>query len=382
MASADQGSDSFRVPPELSARVPVRETLSLDSLVLDAGTQVRAAINSKVVDDYVADLEQGDRFPPVVVFRGEGRDLLSDGFHRVHAYRKAGRSEIDADVRPGPSTMRCGLRWAPIAVTGSASSAATSATRSSSPTALGRTPVCRIADHVGCVHQYVARVRAQLSTSGQLPVALSAPTVGLAPPRVRFVLPIMLVVARMFAFVVNCPLVDEPREFSCRRKSTSRCRLNGRRSDSPAQIACTQDRREHSPTMRAGRLRAGAGAKTAGVPPGPASAQRRAYCRRVRLVLRLLARRVVELAISRQPRNHVRYVRVRQLCITRSGLSRRVQLPSWSDPPADGGHATVGSEPLAGSDSLEVAGPWTDATPATLVSFRFYRVQPARACWL
>ena len=36
-----------------------------------------------------------------------------------------------------------------------------------------------------------------------------------------------------------------------------------------------QDGREHSPTLRAGRVRAGAGTKTAGVAPGPQTARRR-----------------------------------------------------------------------------------------------------------
>ena len=70
-----------------------------------------------------------------------------------------------------------------------------------------------------------------------------------------------------------------------------------------------QDRREHSPTMRAGRVRAGAGAKTAGVPPVPKllNGEQEAHIIALRLgpppkgyanwSLRLLARRVVELAI-------------------------------------------------------------------------------------
>jgi hypothetical protein len=41
------------------------------------------------------------RFPPVVLFT-DGRDCwLGDGFHRVLAARKAGLSEIAANVRPG-----------------------------------------------------------------------------------------------------------------------------------------------------------------------------------------------------------------------------------------------------------------------------------------
>ena len=170
MASADQGSDSSRLPPEPSARVPVRETLSLDSLVLDAGTQVRVAINFKVVDDYAADLEQGDRFPPVVVFRGEGRDLLSDGFHRVHAYRKAGRSEIEADVRPG--TFDDALWFALGANSGHGERLQRGDKRHAIELAYRAWPDAsqrRIAEHVGCSSAHVGRVRSQLQPMLQLP---------------------------------------------------------------------------------------------------------------------------------------------------------------------------------------------------------------------
>ena len=46
--------------------------------------------------------EGGLRFPPVILFT-DGADFywLGDGFHRVFAARKAGLTEITAEVRPG-----------------------------------------------------------------------------------------------------------------------------------------------------------------------------------------------------------------------------------------------------------------------------------------
>ena len=170
MASVPPDSDAARHPPELSARVPVRETLAIDSLVLDAGTQVRVAINQKVVDEYAQEVEGGAAFPPVVVFRGERGDLLSDGFHRVHAYRKAGRSRIEADVRPGSfedalwfalgANSRHGERMQP------------GDKRRAIELAYGAWPDAsqhRIAEHVGCSQQYVCKIRGSLTTSCQLP---------------------------------------------------------------------------------------------------------------------------------------------------------------------------------------------------------------------
>ena len=94
-------TSSPRLPPDSAVGGPVREVLSLDQLVTDAGTQVRSAIDDEVVDEYVQALADGAQFPPVVVFRADGAEMLADGYHRVFAYRKAGRSEIPADVYHG-----------------------------------------------------------------------------------------------------------------------------------------------------------------------------------------------------------------------------------------------------------------------------------------
>lgn len=65
----------------------------------DGGTQSRAEINDSVVEEYSQAL---DALPPVVVFF-DGKDYwLADGFHRLAAYEKAGRTNvIPADVRQG-----------------------------------------------------------------------------------------------------------------------------------------------------------------------------------------------------------------------------------------------------------------------------------------
>ena len=84
--SDKKSAKTARLPPEGSGQTPARETLALDKLVTDAGTQVRAEISEYIVGEYVDALGEGARFPPVVVFRGKGADVLGDGFHRVRAY--------------------------------------------------------------------------------------------------------------------------------------------------------------------------------------------------------------------------------------------------------------------------------------------------------
>ena len=101
MESSDTKSAKARLPPERSGQTAARETLPLGKLVTGAGTQVRSEISEDTVSEYVEALQAGARFPPVAVFRTQGADILADGFHRVHAYRRAGRSEIEADVYQG-----------------------------------------------------------------------------------------------------------------------------------------------------------------------------------------------------------------------------------------------------------------------------------------
>ncbi|MYD86392.1 MAG: hypothetical protein F4018_08550 [Acidobacteria bacterium] len=96
-------------------------------------------MDDDVVDDYVQALADGQVFSPVVVFRADGADLLADGFHRVLAYHKAGRSEIEADVHEGTRDAALWFALGAIVPTVTASTAPTSATRSSSPTVPGRT---------------------------------------------------------------------------------------------------------------------------------------------------------------------------------------------------------------------------------------------------
>ena len=77
------------------------QSLALNDIRIDGGTQARNQIDSATVGEY-AELYAADiQLPPVVVFH-DGKDYwMGDGFHRFHAARRAGRQTLDADVRPG-----------------------------------------------------------------------------------------------------------------------------------------------------------------------------------------------------------------------------------------------------------------------------------------
>src|SRR5437660_12039003 len=78
----------------------------LDRIPTDEAAQTRFHVRAATVRDYAAAMtaqlvDGGLCFPPVVLF-GEGQDYwLGDGFHRILAARKAGLTEIAAEVRPG-----------------------------------------------------------------------------------------------------------------------------------------------------------------------------------------------------------------------------------------------------------------------------------------
>ena len=75
--------------------------LDLDLISIDKGTQSRAQISQEWIDKLAGDLKRGDDMSPVVVFFNGLEYVLGDGFHRFHAHRQAGMTQINSDVRTG-----------------------------------------------------------------------------------------------------------------------------------------------------------------------------------------------------------------------------------------------------------------------------------------
>ena len=74
---------------------------NIELISIDKGTQSRIAISQDTVDDYARQMEDGAKFPPVIVFHDGVAYYLADGFHRYFANRKLKRDSIDADVVKG-----------------------------------------------------------------------------------------------------------------------------------------------------------------------------------------------------------------------------------------------------------------------------------------
>lgn len=75
--------------------------LRIDTIQIDGGTQSRERLNNETVAEYADAMREGAEFPPIVVFHDGSAYWLADGFHRFHAARSAGLSELSADVRTG-----------------------------------------------------------------------------------------------------------------------------------------------------------------------------------------------------------------------------------------------------------------------------------------
>lgn len=77
------------------------KALNLSAIIIDKGTQSRAAISEDTVIDYAEAMQAGDTFPPIVVFFDGVEYYLADGFHRLHAAKRLHKASIQADVRTG-----------------------------------------------------------------------------------------------------------------------------------------------------------------------------------------------------------------------------------------------------------------------------------------
>lgn len=86
----------------LTTRLPVRP-IALADIIQDADVQVRVqGLDMEKVEEYRIRVEHDSEAPPIDVFTmPNGKYLLAAGFHRVEAYRLAGRSTIEATIRQG-----------------------------------------------------------------------------------------------------------------------------------------------------------------------------------------------------------------------------------------------------------------------------------------
>lgn len=77
------------------------ETIRIESIRTDGGTQPRAALDSYVIEAYAESMEAGAKFPPIDVFYDGSEYWLADGFHRIKAAFGADFDQIECNVHQG-----------------------------------------------------------------------------------------------------------------------------------------------------------------------------------------------------------------------------------------------------------------------------------------
>jgi hypothetical protein len=76
--------------------------LNISEIRTDGGTQSRASLCNETVMQYAEAMEDPNTvFPPVIVYFDGVDHWLADGFHRVAAWERVGRTDIPTDVRNG-----------------------------------------------------------------------------------------------------------------------------------------------------------------------------------------------------------------------------------------------------------------------------------------
>lgn len=77
------------------------ETIEIEEIRRDGGTQPRARLDEDTISVYVENLLEGSAFPPVKIFYDGENYWLADGFHRVKAHEEAKIATIQAEITPG-----------------------------------------------------------------------------------------------------------------------------------------------------------------------------------------------------------------------------------------------------------------------------------------
>lgn len=75
--------------------------VSISDIISDQQIMPRDHIDQDYVDDLIEDLDSNANFPPVDLFFDGKRYYAADGYHRIEAFKKAGRNEIEAVIHKG-----------------------------------------------------------------------------------------------------------------------------------------------------------------------------------------------------------------------------------------------------------------------------------------
>ena len=145
--------------------------IRLANVTVEADIQCRArSLDQHHVEDLAAALAAGAKLPPVVVYKTSDGLLLSEGFHRIEAYRRAGREFVPAEVREG--TREDAKLNAMASNQGHGLKRTNEDKRRAASEVLKLKPEWsdrRIAEHIGVSHEFIRQMREALSTVDNAP---------------------------------------------------------------------------------------------------------------------------------------------------------------------------------------------------------------------
>ena len=138
------------------------QSLAIDLIRTDGGTQMRAELQSEVYLDYRDKWLAGVEFEPLDVFHDGSTFWLADGFHRFYGAREAKRGSIPCRVHQG--TQRDAILFAAAANTSHGLRRMDADKRNAILTLLrdvewGKWSDAKIAEHVSVTRRYVGQVR-------------------------------------------------------------------------------------------------------------------------------------------------------------------------------------------------------------------------------
>lgn len=141
------------------------QKLKLTEIRTDGGTQARASLNQDQVNEYAQQMQDGDKFPPVIVFSDGSDNWLADGFHRYFASRQIGSLEIEAEIREGTvddATLYAFGATAKRGMTFTKEDYKHIVSRMMQHPVWGKWSTRKMADHIGCTAMMISRVKSLL----------------------------------------------------------------------------------------------------------------------------------------------------------------------------------------------------------------------------
>lgn len=151
--------------------------IKLDQIRIDGDTQPRAEINSQAVAEYREAVDGGGDMPPTEVYYDGVDYWMADGFHRYHAYKKAGHERMPCIVHKGTKED---AQWHAVGANKAHGLRRTNADKEKAVRmALKHAQAVElsdvlIADHVGVSDKTVAKYRAEMESTSEIPKSKNA----------------------------------------------------------------------------------------------------------------------------------------------------------------------------------------------------------------